>query len=265
MNQRPGPSGKAIGTLALVGILVCIITMMAPDTNVSAATREVAFLAADDDLRVSMRLTAEVDYPGSVRVEQAQQLDLVYDLEPIGCTISFVVPLDSLSFGLIPDETIEIALPVFPLGTVNINLLTFLTQVPSGLAELDLVIEGETAVSSCTCTDGTMWIETAASDVQWKEAGSRTIQVSASPGVETSTIRTALAYSVSLGLKAVALSADFWVFETTPLASTSGTSVLETSIETYEPSSVSTTMIGGVAVVGVVACIIGFSVLKRCE
>lgn len=248
---------SAKGALALVSALAFLMTVAAPAAAYSAVEEEVTFVASVPELGMTLTLTAQVEHSEQARVEVGEQVDIVYALEPTGGEITLVVPLSDLSFGLIDDYTVEIPVPVSPLGSASFNVLSLVPQIPFGLATLDLVVEGEVQSASCSCTMGTITVQTATSEVQWQDSGERTISVTSSSLPEVSKVRTSLVYALSVGLKATILGADIWILDPVAVSSTNGLPALETTIETYEPASVSALVIG----VGVAAAVVAAVVL----
>jgi hypothetical protein len=229
----------------------------------SSSVSEVVFTAQVPEIGMTLTLRSGVDYTEDCRVEAGEQVEIAYSLEPAECDIMVEVPLSDLSLGFFDDEVVEIPLPFSPLGSISVNVLPYLVQLPPGIASLDIVIDGEVRATSCSCSLGTATIETSVASLTWQDSGERTVSVTTSPASGTSTIRTVLAYALSVGFKATVFGYDIWILEPTSLYSASGTPYLETEIETYERSSSTVFLIGGaIAAVAVVASV-GLLLLKR--
>jgi hypothetical protein len=211
--------------------------------NASAAST-VNFTVSVPELGLTGGFAMNVDYPAEMQAAKDSMAEISYSLSAASGSVTINIPLSDITFGFMADQSITFSLPATPIGEISIPVLQYLVHVPSGLADVAVVLQGAVVAKTVSCSSGQSDVITSLNSLKWLSWGEKGVQVQTHKENPSVSISTTFAYTLGVGIDATFLGTKFTLIEPIELSAVSGTPVASTTILAVDPFPIALFVIG---------------------
>jgi hypothetical protein len=223
-------------------------------SNASALEEKVDFTVTVHELGISGGFAANIEHPSEMQADKGNLAGISYSLSAASGSLTITIPLSYFSTWLYPidDVPITIPLPETPIGELPISVLKYIpggAVIPSGLADVSIVLQGAIAAKTVSCSSGQTDVVTGLSSLKWTSWGSKTMQIQTHEENPSVTVITTFAYTLGVGITATVLGMKISLLNTVELSAVSGMPISSTIIQAVDPFP--TALILGVVLIAV--------------
>lgn len=248
-------------------ILACVMALIvAPCTGMAesaSAADTVDFTVSVPELGLIGGFAADVEYPMEMQVTKGDLAEISYSLSAASGSFTINIPLSMITFGFLDDQSVTIPLPQTPIGEMPISVLQYLAQIPSGLASVDIVLQGAVAAKTITCSSGQTDVLTSTSSLLWTSWGTKGVQVQTHAENPSVTVSTRFAYTLGIGIDVTFLGFEYTLIEPIEFSAVSGTPVTSTTIVAVDPFPTALLVIGVICAAAVIGGLYFYSRSKK--
>jgi hypothetical protein len=230
--------GKFVALMAWIVISLTFSLILAnwivytPTTNSTSDTLHfnVAGPCFSGDFNVAIVWTDSIEIPKGADTE------IKYSLESSDAFFTIIIPLRSITFGLVPDQNIKFSLDEVPIGKLfSIPVTEYLTGIPSWIAGIGLELDSNISVAEISGLQENN-IKTELSDLRWTDWGTREVHIRTNDVIGKSPVMTMFTFSSSLKIKANAGPIQLFDYPLIQLNSITKPDI-STAIMTVEPDT----------------------------
>jgi len=246
----------SIVTILLAGMFAGSGTV----SNVAADGQTVNFTVHLESIGLVGGFSAVIDWPAKMDVARGDIAAINYDIEAASGSIKITIPLSTISFGLVADQSIIVPLPETPVGTVSIPILQYLAQIPTSLASLNINIQGAVSLQKAIWTCDASDIISENSELEWTSWGTKSFKLQTHSETQQITVTTTFGYALSIGVSGSVLGMSMELIHPVQIAAVNEQGSHATVISGVDPFPTWLLVVG---VIGAVAIIGGFLYYRR--
>lgn len=224
-------------------------------SNAAADGQTVNFTVHLESIGLVGGFSAVIDWPAKMDVARGDIAAINYDIKAASGSIKITIPLSTISFGLVADQSITVPLPETPVGTVSIPILQYLAQIPTSLASLNINIQGAVSLQKAIWTCNASDIISENSELEWTSWGTKSFKLQTHHETQQITVTTTFGYALSVGVSGSVLGMSTELIHPVQIAAVYEPGSHITVITGVDPFPTALLVIG---VIGVTAIIGGF-------
>jgi len=246
----------SIVTILLAGMFAGSGTV----SNAAADGQTVNFTVHLESIGLIGGFSAVIDWPAKMDVARGDVAAINYDIKAASGSIIITIPLSTISFGFVADQSITIPLPETPVGTVSIPILQYLAQIPASLASLNINIQGAISLQKATWTCDSSDIISKTSELEWTSWESKAFRLQTHEETQQIIVTTVFGYALSIGVSGSVLGMSTELIHPVQIAAVYESGSHITVITGVDPFPTALLIIG---VIGATAIIGGFLYYSR--